>query len=142
MYKPELEQLQADRKRSKEAAKADNLSRAMRDMKMDVPLSSSLSTSTDPKPPGKGSKKTAADLIAEMEEQERLEEQQEAEDGWQEEEEDIYREDHEMYSDLRKEQERRSGVANTKRLPQVQPQPTRTKKAVLDDDFGGRWPAP
>ena len=132
--------MQADRARAKDAAKAENLARAMQDMKTNVPLSTSKVTANSNT--GKAGKRSAADLIAEMEEQERLEDEDEAEAGWQEEEEDIYREDHEMYPDLRREQERRSGSLATARMPLKQLQPTRTKKAVQDDAFGGRWPTP
>lgn len=130
IYKPELERLQADRAKAKEAAKADNLSRAMKDMTVSVPLSGQKGGITRTAG-GKSSKgpKTAKELLADLEAQEAAEEQEEAEQGWTEEAEDIYTEDHDMYQDLRREQERRSGVS-------------KPRKAVVDDEFGSRWPAP
>jgi hypothetical protein len=102
----------------------------MKDMNVSVPLTGSKAAPS--RSGGKSatrSPRTAKDMLADLEAQEAAEEQEEAEQGWTEEAEDIYTEDHDMYQDLRREQERRSGV----------PKP---RKAVVDDEFGSRWPAP
>lgn len=147
IYKPELLKVQADREAAKEAAKQAELEKVMKDMKVSVPLGASASASskatsgagaTVQSSASKG-KKTAAELLAELEEQERLEEELEAEEGWKDydEEEDIYREDHRLYPNLRKEQEARSGIASKKAGQGLTSQ---TESEM--DSFGGKWPRP
>jgi len=150
IYKPELLKVQADRAAAKEASKQAELEKVMRDMKVSVPLGADAATSGAPSgkevvggksgaQPVKKGKKSAAELLAELEEQEKLEEELEAEEGWKDydEEEDIYREDHRLYPNLRREQESRSGIASKKAgLASSVPTDGET------DSFGGKWPRP
>ena len=125
--------MQEDRRQAKEAAKAENVAKLMKDMKVTQPLTkpaqAGKESSTD-----KTAKRTPAEVLRDLEEQEKAEEQEEYEKGYNEESDEevvIDREDHDMYQDLRKEHLRRSGL----------PGGDRRKSAVQNDAKGGRWPA-
>lgn len=134
-YKPELLKVQDDRRKAKEAQKAENMAKLMKDMKVSQPLpkpaqkTASTDLSTD-----KPKKRTPEEIFRDLEEQEKAEEQEEYEKGYNEDSDNevmIDRADHEMYQDLRQEQQRRSGLAGG----------NRRKAAVENDAMGGRWPA-
>lgn len=122
--------MQKERQKAKDAVKQDSMERLMRDMKMSVPLNKQSSG-------GAKSKKTPKELLEELEAQEQQEEAEAAERGWQADEGvEIDREDHDMYQNLRKEHDKRSGA-----LGPGASAPQR-RSAVEDDGMGGRWPAP
>lgn len=105
----------------------------MKDMKVTQPLTkpaqAGRESNTD-----KTTKRTPAEVLRDLEEQEKAEEQEEYEKGYNEESDEevvIDREDHDMYQDLRQEHLRRSGL----------PGGDRRKPAVQNDAKGGRWPA-
>ena len=120
--------MQRERQKAKDAVKQDSMERLMKDMKMSVPLGQQAAKGASSK-----QKKTPKELLEELEEQERQEEAETAERGWQEEEGvEIDREDHDMYQNLRREHDKRSGAAAM---------PAR-KSAIEEDAMGARWPAP
>lgn len=125
--------MQEDRRKAKEAAKAENMAKLMKDMKVTQPLSQPGQSAKAPGM-GKPGKRTPQEVLRDLEEQEKAEEQEEYEKGYNEESDEeviIDRGDHDMYQDLRQEHLRRSGL----------PGGDRRKPAVLDDGKGGRWPA-
>lgn len=125
--------VQEDRRKAKEAAKAENMAKLMKDMKVSQPLAKS-GHSASPSDSGKAKKRTPEEILRDLEEQEKAEEQEEYEKGYDEGSDDeviIDRGDHDMYQDLRQEHLRRSGL----------PGGDRRKPAVMDDGKGGRWPA-
>jgi len=80
MYKPELLKVQEDRKKAKEAAKAENMARLMKDMKVSQPLTSKgapkpKASTTEPTLHEKPKKRTPQEILKALEEQERQEEQ-------------------------------------------------------------------
>ena len=124
--------MQRERQKAKDAVKQDSMERLMRDMKMSVPLGKQPAKSGAPK-----TKKTPKELLEELEEQERQEDEEAAERGWQDDEGvEIDREDHDMYKNLRREHDKRSGTLGTSETA------TQPKSAIEDDGMGGRWPAP
>lgn len=139
VYKPELMQVQEDRRKAKENQKAENMARLMKDMKVSQSLAAKTGKDSSSNLPAtktskNSQKRTPAEILKDLEEQERLEDQEEYEKGYDEasdEEVVIDREDHDMYQDLRKEHLRRSGL----------PEGGTRKAAIKDDGMGGRWPA-
>lgn len=110
------------------------MARLMKDMKVSQPLDKKAQSNTASTDAGKANKRTPEDILKDLEEQEKAEEQEEYEQGYTEDSDNeitIDRADHEMYQDLRQEHLRRSGLAGG----------SRRQPAIKDDGMGGRWPA-